>query len=253
MAQRTRRPRNPASDRVLWGEEWNDEMEADMFDRYGGLYPQQDFTGHDYANYPANVFEELAERHSVTPDFYKFRDLEEVPLFVYDSMKEGGSRHNFIKNSSNYYGEAHTIQTSWRLYSCSNRRNEYPAFFQPKDKETYGAALRGEVYGVASETLVDLDNFYENGRKFRRRKMLVVAENQAPVANKQYRWKNKAVIPCYLYEALPGLSWDNAGLLSKGRVSHHHENVPAHIRGVQFYEVNIAQINAARLDDRIPF
>ncbi len=237
--------------RDLEDDEWSDALEERLFRGYGSLpwdsYPEdlgeqsvEESRVTKVNDLFTNVYEQLAERFEDTPDFHKFRLQEEVPIFVYDMMKYEGCRHSFLRDACNYYGTAHTVAKSFRMFSSDKLRAEHPAFIASQENGN-SAALRGELYGVAPEALLDIDNFYVGNGKYKRISTLVVAEEQEAVVRPDFRkWKNKAVVRAMIYLGKYGC-WENAKLTVKGRLSHHGTNTPEIARQQQFYELDPKQ------------
>lgn len=219
-------------------EDWTDEMDESLLAGYSGF--QMDFGHGMYPPQkpnPARVLSELKERQERTPDFYKLRMHKLVPIFVVDMMKRGGGRASFIRGAR-YFGNAHTVQSSWRIFGSEKRKSDYvPLQFTDPDSKNVTASMRGELYGVSPEHILELDDFYKNGTAFNRIPLMVVAEEQTPISDKRYTWKNRAVISAYVYVGIKDY-WKDAGLSALPRVSYHQEGIHECIRNKVFYDLD---------------
>ena len=91
-------------------------------------------------------------------------------VFVYGTLKRGGSNHRFLTGQS-FEGEAATLPR-YRLYD----RGPYPCLV---DNES-GVAVRGEVWAVDDATLRRLDE-YEGVPTLYTRKEIALAGEPGPV------------------------------------------------------------------------
>lgn len=234
---------------------WQDYPAEDDFDdlAYGwnqyGNFPGADGSMFGGGNYHVSTVELLEERDDFTPDFYKFRDKEEVPLFVFDSMKWGGSRNTILLKNCNYYGTAHTVQKNWRLYKPEKRRLETLAFQVTESKEGVQASIRGELWGVSPEHILDIDEYLRNTMAVQRVQRLVICEEQEPYKpNGSWKVKHRAVEKAYLYVAKTRY-WDagTAGNLEPCvRVTYTGETVPDIARNKQFYDLTVSHMGTHR-------
>jgi gamma-glutamylcyclotransferase (GGCT)/AIG2-like uncharacterized protein YtfP len=90
-------------------------------------------------------------------------------VFVYGTLKRGGSNHSLLQSSSEFLGEAVTVPT-YRMLATS-----FPVIMP----DATGKPVAGEIYAVDDTTLVRLDQLEREGRSYDR----VVIVATATLAN----------------------------------------------------------------------
>lgn len=90
-------------------------------------------------------------------------------VFVYGTLKRGGSNHSLLQSSSGFLGEAVTVPT-YRMVATS-----FPVIMP----DATGKPVAGEIYAVDDTTLVRLDQLEREGRSYDR----VVIVATATLAN----------------------------------------------------------------------
>ena len=204
-----------------------------------------------FGHYHVSTIEILEERLKFSPDFYKIRQNDEVPLFVYDHMKQGGARHTVLLKGANYYGTAHTVQKGFRMYKPSKRRMELLPFEVPEGKDNMYASVRGELYGVSPEHIIDIDEYMRNTMAYERKYKLVVCEQQAPYQELGWKTRNCAVEKAFMYVARKEYwSAEVAGTLeAQSRITYNGDAVPVVAQNRQFYDATVTNMSRFSMAD----
>jgi len=90
-------------------------------------------------------------------------------VFVYGTLKRGGSNHSLLDRSSEFLGEAITVPT-YKMAATS-----FPVIMP----DATGKLMAGEIYAVDDATLARLDQLEREGRSYDR----VVIAATATLAN----------------------------------------------------------------------
>jgi gamma-glutamylcyclotransferase (GGCT)/AIG2-like uncharacterized protein YtfP len=104
-----------------------------------------------------------------TPDLAELTKYECVPLFTYGTLMTGNKRHELLKSEGEFLGESMTVRMDYEMVETS----DFPvALMETGNKSAYGR-IKGELWLVPIETLIDLDHVEKNGKLFIRQHKLV--------------------------------------------------------------------------------
>ena len=102
----------------------------------------------------------IGRRQSQSPDFPELRTKENIPVFVYGTLKKGFGNNRLLSNAK-YLGRAKTID-KYRMYSNGG----FPVLKLSDD----GAIVSGEIYAVTPAELLNTDALEANGVMYQRHK-----------------------------------------------------------------------------------
>lgn len=142
------------------------------------------------------IMEELQERGTLTPDFENFNKAVEIPLFIYDDYKLGQWNDSFFKEGVNYYGEG---ITSNQNFVMKRTEGDSCLVFENQKDEPKGR-VKGDVFGVAPETILVLDKLMDHTIKTYRQKIFIMLEDQPEAVGKwQPSYKGRPYLKCWMY------------------------------------------------------
>lgn len=131
--------------------------------------------------YEDSFTETLRKRLHYTPDFHILRSKQVIPIFVYDSLREG-LYHNFVLKGAEYYGEAHTLRKDFILkepYYTSPSEDSDPVMFRPLVTTVDCSHVVGDLYGVSYKHVHYIDRLMGNTYRTRREKVRIAARDQS--------------------------------------------------------------------------
>lgn len=117
------------------------------------------------------LFDELRRRRDLTPDFPNFRNQVRVPVMVYGDLVRGKRHHHLIRMGT-FHGKVNTFNSEMAIkrldpelknkngmkYSTTVAAVE--SHFIPKSGQKDKGKVRGELYTVSPETILELDEHY---------------------------------------------------------------------------------------------
>jgi gamma-glutamylaminecyclotransferase len=105
-----------------------------------------------------------------TPDWHTLNQLEEVPVFVYGTLKKGFSNHGCMRDSK-FLGDARTLD------KLTMRNSGFPVLL--KEGTSSAHHIFGELYAVKPEVVKDyLDPLEGNNNIYTREKLMVAMLQQ---------------------------------------------------------------------------
>ena len=140
------------------------------------------------------ILSNLYRRQDRTPDFHELRMHDYVALFVYDTMKKGFLQDDYLKNS-HYLGKGYTITDKYYMNVTAGNGNAV-IFKEDNPHSMKSGKIRGEVYAVKPELLLDIDSYHQNGIMYDREQRNIVLQDQ------RLETGGKSFIPtrrCHLY------------------------------------------------------
>ena len=149
--------------------------------------------------YDKSIIDKLWSREERTPDFSTLRMYDYIPVFIYDNMKIGCLNEDMIRGSK-FLGNAHTATEAYCLEETMPGRNTL-CFKDDNVKSLKRAKVRGEMFGIPPEVILDLDRFLLNGTIYERTLRTFFLEDQAYVIR-----NGKERIPslrAWIYLAIP--------------------------------------------------
>lgn len=151
------------------------------------------------------IIDELLMRKRFSPDFGNVRNREDILLFVYDEFQRQGSM-NPVLSESKFLGQGRTAANNFQM---KNGRHNVPVVLSNNSKgDSNKGFIRGEVYAVPPETLLQVDKMNSNTVRFRRQKkyiFLLDQEYQTKKGNK------RPSVECFMYLGVPEF-WENQTL-----------------------------------------
>jgi gamma-glutamylcyclotransferase (GGCT)/AIG2-like uncharacterized protein YtfP len=134
----------------------------------------------------------LLQRQFKTPDFASLRMFKEIPVLCYGVDMTNGEAHHLLKGA-NYYGKGHTVSNKFLM----KEGPRYPVVFEVGESNLHKNKIRGEVYGVDVRHIHMLDEFFDNGRIFKRTKRNIFMEGDAPPGTRKLN--TAFTTPAYIY------------------------------------------------------
>lgn len=134
----------------------------------------------------------LKTRSTYTPDAIKMRLKDNILLFAYDSMKQGGF-NNFYTRTCKYLGLGRTASNYLTLKKTN--RNDVVAFNIDTKKEKGGFIL-GEVYVITPNMLFELDESKNNGLTYLRQEKHILLLDQSYEGKDE---KKHPYVSCVIY------------------------------------------------------
>jgi gamma-glutamylcyclotransferase (GGCT)/AIG2-like uncharacterized protein YtfP len=139
----------------------------------------------NFAENEVNILEQLAKRQTrTTPDFIDLKLQNEIPVFVYGTLKQGGLYHEILQHAA-YLGRGITADSRYVMDETSS----FPVVFDvPADDKTLKdrrGKIVGEVYIVDPLIMLRLDQLEGNGSMYTRRQSWIKMMDQ----------QNSGVIP----------------------------------------------------------
>ncbi len=125
-----------------------------------------------------DICRDLLERETyTTPDFFDLKLENEIPIFVYGSLKQGGFLHDVLEGHA-YLGVGQThVEKFWMEDAES-----FPCVFElqhgMKGMHQMKGRIQGELYVVDPLTMLELDRIESNGKMYKRRKVYCKALDQ---------------------------------------------------------------------------
>ena len=168
------------------------------------------------------IVDELLLRKKYTPDFGELRLYENILVFVYDELKVDGFQSSILSESK-FLGEARTMHNSFLMKSSSTNP---VVFVNNKPKDINKGYIRGEVYAVPPETLLQLDKAKFNGFLYRRQKkyiFLMDQEYQTKQGNK------RPSVEAFMYLGIPEY-WESYKLFNAPAI------IPKHDRNKKYFD-----------------
>ncbi len=133
-----------------------------------------------------NIIEELFQREATSPDFYKLRQYDWIPVFIYDNMKREGTMNKQLQGAK-YLGEAHTATNRYYMEQTHHARNTI-LFPEDNPKSLRKAKVKGELYALPPEALLSIDKYQQNGYMYTRELRNFFLEDQSyTLQNKKLR------------------------------------------------------------------
>ncbi len=156
----------------------------------------------------------LKMRRFLTPDYPEMKFQKEVPLFVYDDLKDGTETFDNLMGGTVFLGEGTTVDTGFYMKETS----QFPLIFRgDKSLGQAGPVLgpvRGEIYSVTPRHILDIDKHYQNNYKFRRWRLKVIAWDQTFSNMNLDVNMGHCLIECYIYVA-DSKEWAGQNLRSR--------------------------------------
>lgn len=109
-------------------------------------------------------------RNPETPDYLDFKNLRNIPIFVYGSEMTGGKLHRFLQNDIEaiFLGDGRTATAS---YVMEKAEWDGPVVFNTVAQNSF--RVYGEVYLVSPKTILNLDKLNANNEIMRREKRFI--------------------------------------------------------------------------------
>lgn len=172
--------------------------------------------------------EKLQEREKVTPDINSLKFFKTVPLFVYGLEKADGALWKDTIAGSLSLGRALTMDDKFVMQQTVHQ----PVVFKTHESDFKKARIKGEVYLVPPERIIQHDNINHNGRLFRRVSQRFMLFEKSRSHEGLKKWKDMYYIQGFMYIGLYP-SWKGSKLseLPKIRLP----SIPS-IRLYPFYE-----------------
>lgn len=161
-----------------WGDmdEW-DDAKREVDEKFG---PQAKFVENE-----VNLLEQLSKRQNkTTPDFISLRLQNEIPVFVYGTLKQGGMYHEILKHAA-YLGRGLTADSRYVMDETSSFPVVWDVPADNKDLKDRRGKVVGEVYMVDPLIMLRLDQLEGNGTMYTRRQSWIKMMDQ----------QNSGVIP----------------------------------------------------------
>lgn len=124
-----------------------EESIFDAFEGYAENWPGV----YEEKKKPVDIINQLYKRQKFTPDFKKLRLQQNILVFVCDALVYAGSEHKHLVNSK-YLGKATSLHDSYAL-----RGSKFAVLIDHVQAKSEKAKIKGELYAVSPETLLDLD------------------------------------------------------------------------------------------------
>ena len=141
------------------------------YNKYSNTYEEEDEEDDVYAEY--------SYLSSTEPDYIP----AVTKVFVYGTLKEGYSNHNYWMKGTSFYAEGETVD-KWTMVG---KGMSYPYLLEEND--SYGANIKGEVYTVTREQLLNLDTL-EGCPYHYRRKVINIKVDEGNVVQAYVYYKN---------------------------------------------------------------
>ena len=190
---------------------------SEAWDMFEGM---EDY-GHDWpgiyrdpmtrVNTSVKIVSELQRREKFTPDFKKLKQFDNILVFVYDDLKFGGSQDTVLSESA-YLGEATSAHD---MYSLKGYRLPVLLNNNVRSSPSRGK-IKGELYAVPPETILQLDKLKRNGVLFKREQRTFFLIDQ------KYKTKKGVQVPsvkAWVYMGIPEV-WKNDYLPIMAQFSH---------------------------------
>lgn len=130
-----------------------------------------------------DIVTHLIKRESFTPDFHVLRNYKEIPLFVFDELKQGQESHSYLTGAK-YLGEGLTISPHYKMYLY---RDKYPVVMEVTNPHQSRNRIKGELYLVTAEHIHMIDVAFDHSTRTIRKKIRVLMEDQKERDHKQFR------------------------------------------------------------------
>lgn len=149
-----------------------------------------------------NLLEQLGERAQNTPDFLELKNHEDIPVFVYGTLKEGMRNHHIIQGRP-FLGKAKTTQSRFEMKQAQH--SGFPVVMDVGVKASFNGRIYGEVFVVKPKDMLTLDRLEDNGGMYIRKLTYVTLLDQQ--MNLRTGVKNP-VIQAWVYVGNPKV-WGN--------------------------------------------
>ena len=113
------------------------------------------------------------EGNYYTPDMPEIYALDKHFLFVYGKMKFKEYRHDLVENEE-YIGKAYTKYATYGIINHTNPSDHTTPYAFRDYKSALPSFIKGELYCVNTDTLLEIDYVFSNNVKTQRIKMPVV-------------------------------------------------------------------------------
>lgn len=143
-----------------------------------------------------------------TPDVTILQQQATQLLFVGDDMKLGHRRHHLLGDGAEFKYEAWT-KHAYSFFKKKLGKETFPIPFDEKTELAPFSVIRGELWSVHSNTIIELDRHRQNGLQFLRQEVPVVVHYRTVLWN----WKidkvthvsrvQDKVIPVWMYLGNP--------------------------------------------------
>jgi len=145
--------------------------------------------------------DELFERENETsPDFLDFKNLQNIPVFVYDDCMVGYKNHKLLKDSV-YLGES---WTSTQSFVMERSDIDSPVVFHYNGPGVSTKRVYGEVFLLTPKQLLSLDFHMANNELYKREKRFVCLLEQKIKDNVRM----KPSLKCWMYLGNPDF-WED--------------------------------------------
>jgi gamma-glutamylcyclotransferase (GGCT)/AIG2-like uncharacterized protein YtfP len=101
---------------------------------------------------------------------------EYVPLFIYDNMKKGFQQDEYLKGAK-FLGKGYTITNKYYMNITLGNGNAV-TFTEDNPESLKKGKIRGEVYAVRPDAIIDIDMFHQNGIMYDRELRNIVLSQQ---------------------------------------------------------------------------
>ena len=132
----------------------------------------------------------LKRKNAQTPDFFELKARGDNLVFVYGTLRTGGSNFHLLEGSK-YLGYAQTTSSNYIL----RRGRSFPIV--KKSKLSYAGKIEGEVFAVDALTMCELDRLEGNNTFYTREEVFVTLDEQS------YKLKDgktgKPIVKAWIY------------------------------------------------------
>lgn len=188
----------------------------------------------DYSGSENNILEELSERdNDITPDYLELKNMKNIPVFVYGTLKMGERNHSLLKDCI-FLGEASTAVWGFRMYKAEGG---FPVVLKKPSANSDSYRIYGEVYLCSARNILDLDYLESNGRMYDRQKHFIFLHEQ----NGIFKENARASLQCFMYVGVDAF-WKDKNIHPVQR-SMTEDSRP-------FYEFRTPRIETKKEEDR---
>jgi gamma-glutamylcyclotransferase (GGCT)/AIG2-like uncharacterized protein YtfP len=127
---------------------------------------------HTEQKWDDELLSDLGKRNTPrTPDFLELKLQENIPVFVYGTLKKGNRLHEVLSDCP-CLGRGITSLTKYDMKNAPS--GSYPVAFEvPDGPNVFRSKIQGEIYIVDARRMLDLDQIENNGSMYTRKSQFI--------------------------------------------------------------------------------